>query len=97
MNVNVGDISGVKTELTIGMMTMHWVILNQFGIDPKDLPKYISLAQRRFYLRPRQVFKMLSGVNHSIAKGYLSGFTALAAKEIFLLKRKIFKHKYQTT
>ena len=67
------------------------------GIDPKDLPKYISLAQRRFYLRPRQVFKMLNGVNHSIAKGYLSGFMALAAKEAFLLKQKIFKHKYQTT
>jgi hypothetical protein len=36
-NVNTGDIGGVKTELTIGMMTMHWVILNQFDIDPKDL------------------------------------------------------------
>ena len=67
------------------------------GIDPKDLPKYISLAQRRFYLRPRQVFKMLNGANHSITRGYLSGFMALAAKETFLLKRKFFKRKYQTT
>jgi anaerobic magnesium-protoporphyrin IX monomethyl ester cyclase len=65
-------------------------------IDSKDLPKYISLAQRRFYFRPRQVVRMLKGVNSSIAKGYFTGFMALASKETFLLRQKLFNHQHQT-
>tara|TARA_Y100000034_G_scaffold127081_1_gene179314 strand:- start:102 stop:995 length:894 start_codon:yes stop_codon:yes gene_type:complete len=36
-NILLGDIGGVKSEITIGVHVLHWVILNQFGIDPKNL------------------------------------------------------------
>jgi hypothetical protein len=36
-NILAIDIGGVKSEITIAVMVMHWILLKQFGIDPKDL------------------------------------------------------------
>ena len=36
-NILLGDIGGVKSEITVGVHVLHWVILKQFGIDSKNL------------------------------------------------------------
>jgi len=66
-------------------------------IDLSKLPEYIALAQRRFYVRPQQILRMVRGATPSIIKGYCKGLMALIHKEIYLLKLGFAKGKIKTT
>jgi anaerobic magnesium-protoporphyrin IX monomethyl ester cyclase len=50
----------------------------------EELPALVSEAQQRFYLRPRQVLRLLRGVSPSKLRGYARGFAALVAKEVYI-------------
>lgn len=54
------------------------------GLAVEDLPGLVSEAQRRFYLRPKQIRRLLRNVTLSKLHGYARGFAALAAKEHYL-------------
>jgi radical SAM superfamily enzyme YgiQ (UPF0313 family) len=56
-------------------------------LNPKELPKYISRAQRKFFLRPVQMFRMLKGINTLILLGYFRALYALICKTIYLWKK----------
>jgi anaerobic magnesium-protoporphyrin IX monomethyl ester cyclase len=57
------------------------------GLKPSDLPELVSNAQKRFYLRPIQIFRILRNSNPLMIAGYIRGFTALLKKELYLNKR----------
>lgn len=68
------------------------------GISVEDLPSYISKAQRSFYLRPRQILRMLKGCPPAMLLGYAKGFAALATKAFYIMKNKaVGKNKFQKT
>lgn len=56
------------------------------GMSVEELPGYITRAQRSFYMRPGQIFKMLKGCTPSMLMGYASGFIALIARALYLKK-----------
>jgi radical SAM superfamily enzyme YgiQ (UPF0313 family) len=58
-----------------------------YGLAPADLPALVSLAQKRFYLRPRQIGRMLRHATIPQLMGYARGFCGLVAKELFLRKK----------
>jgi radical SAM superfamily enzyme YgiQ (UPF0313 family) len=51
------------------------------GLGNDELPALVAEAQRRFYLRPRQIGRMLRFSTPAMLKGYLRGATALLYKE----------------
>ena len=57
------------------------------GLDLHELPKLVAAAQRRFYLRPRQILRMLRAGTPAMFAGYLKGFAALVSKELRLRRR----------
>lgn len=54
------------------------------GIDVSELPALVAEAQRRFYMRPGQVFRLLRAATPAMLAGYVKGFAALVSKEIYL-------------
>lgn len=54
------------------------------GMEVKDLPQWVSQAQRRFYLRPAQIFRMLRNAGPAMLAGYAKGFGALLTKSRYL-------------
>ena len=58
------------------------------GIDIKALPMLISQALKRFYLRPRQILRMLRFSTPSMLMGFINGFFALFSKEIYLRSKR---------
>lgn len=61
------------------------------GLKPADLPEMISKAQRRFYLRPVQILRLLKNSNPSMISGYIRGFIALIKKELYLRKKRMHR------
>lgn len=51
------------------------------NLSPAELPSLVSEAQKRFYRRPKQIFRMLRYSNPSLLLGYCKGFMALLLKE----------------
>ena len=51
-------------------------------MDLEELPSYIFQAQRRFYMRPRQIFRMLRQAPLGLVTGFARGASALATKEL---------------
>ena len=58
------------------------------GMDMSELPDLVSQAQRRFYLRPSQILRILRHSTPSMALGCLKGFLALVQKEIYLRRHR---------
>ncbi len=54
------------------------------GVDVEELPQWITKAQRRFYLRPSQISKMVRGTTLRQFMGYIRGAEALMERAIFL-------------
>jgi anaerobic magnesium-protoporphyrin IX monomethyl ester cyclase len=61
------------------------------GLDVSELPGLVSYAQKRFYLRPRQILRMLKYANSTLLSGYARGALALVHKEILLRVNKGFR------
>jgi radical SAM superfamily enzyme YgiQ (UPF0313 family) len=59
------------------------------GLDIHELPKLVAAAQRRFYMRPRQILRMLRAGTPAMFAGYLKGFAALVSKELSLRRRPV--------
>jgi radical SAM superfamily enzyme YgiQ (UPF0313 family) len=53
----------------------------------EELPRLISSAQKRFYLRPSQIFRLFRAANPAMLLGYIKGFFALLNKELFILRK----------
>jgi radical SAM superfamily enzyme YgiQ (UPF0313 family) len=60
-----------------------------YGLDVHELPKLVAAAQRRFYLRPRQILRMLRAGTPAMFAGYLRGFAALVSKELCLRRKPV--------
>lgn len=58
------------------------------GVILKTLPNLISRSQKRFYLRPKQIFRILCILTPSMLWGCVKGFLALCSKEIYLKMRQ---------
>jgi len=58
------------------------------GLSLHELPGLVARAQRRFYLRPVQLWRMLQHANPSMVWGYGRGFVGLMAKERYLRSRR---------
>ena len=54
------------------------------GLNVDELPALVAEAQRRFYLRPRQILRMLGAATPTMLAGYMKGAAALVSKEIYL-------------
>jgi anaerobic magnesium-protoporphyrin IX monomethyl ester cyclase len=54
----------------------------------EQLPQTVAYAQRRFYLRPGQILRMLRKTNASSIRGYFRGAMALLIKEFYLRSQK---------
>lgn len=54
------------------------------GMVVQELPEWITKAQRRFYLRPKQILRMLRGTTFRQIRGYARGAEALLERAIFL-------------
>lgn len=54
------------------------------GMDVSELPSLVAKAQRRFYMRPRQILRLLGAATPSMLVGYARGFFALVSKELHL-------------
>ena len=59
--------------------------------DLKSLPTLVSRAQKRFYLRPSQILRMLRCSNFTMVWGCVKGFWALCTKEIYLMSQRLKK------
>ncbi len=57
------------------------------GVELSELPTLISRAQKRFYLRPSQTWRILRSSSPSMLLGCVKGATALVGKELYLRKR----------
>lgn len=81
---NVGKI--VDYHQFIASTGIHYVegYTGLDGMDLKALPALISQAQKRFYLRPRQILRMLRFSTPSMLRGFVKGSFALSSKEIYL-------------
>lgn len=68
---------------------MHYVdgYTGLVDMEVSELPKLVAEAQRRFYMRPRQVVRMLGAATPAMVGGYLRGFASLVSKEIHLRLR----------
>ncbi len=53
------------------------------GLTPEELPALMARAQRRFYLRPAQIARMIRSASPRMISGYFRGFFSLVAKERF--------------
>ena len=58
------------------------------GLDVHELPKLVAAAQRRFYMRPRQVLRMVRAATPAMFAGYLKGSVALLSKELCLRRER---------
>jgi radical SAM superfamily enzyme YgiQ (UPF0313 family) len=56
------------------------------GVGVEELPGYITKAQRSFYMRSRQILRMLKGSPPRMLWGYVRGFGALVTKALYLKK-----------
>lgn len=57
------------------------------GLDVCELPALVAEGQKRFYMRPRQVLRMLHHAGPSMVRGYWRGFRALVEKSRYLRQR----------
>ena len=60
------------------------------GIDGATiaaLPGLVAKAQRRFYMRPARILRLLKSATPSMLLGYGRGFAALMRKEIYLIRK----------
>lgn len=58
------------------------------GLRGEDLVRLVAQAQRRFYMRPRQICRMLRHATPSMISGYVRGSLALIAKESCLRRTR---------
>lgn len=54
------------------------------GMEVKDLPQFVAQAQRRFYMRPGQILRMLRHAGPAMLSGYAKGLGALLTKSRYL-------------
>jgi radical SAM superfamily enzyme YgiQ (UPF0313 family) len=53
------------------------------GLSASELPALLASAQKRFYMRPRQLARMIRSASFSMLLGYARGFFSLLSKEIY--------------
>lgn len=58
------------------------------GLRVEELPGLVARAQRRFYLRPGQILRLLRHATPSMLLGYGRGLLALVLKESYRIRQK---------
>ena len=61
------------------------------GMEVGELPHYITVAQKKFYMRPRQLFRMMRHMTPSMVVGYAKGFVSLVMKQRYLQRKERMK------
>jgi len=61
------------------------------GMKVEELPTYVTTAQKKFYMRPRQLLRMMRHMTPSMVVGYARGFASLVMKRRYLQKKERMK------